>query len=82
MLFTLRELRSAVPKALSTALGLRPRWRTQEPGHSFSYTDRLRPVNDMIIFFCIFVDERRRIVCQLVCKQVSMRATVRNESEN
>ena len=52
MLFTGREV--CIGKNCARGLEYAASGRTQDRGHSFPYTDRPRPVNNVFIFFLQF----------------------------
>ena len=56
MLFTGREVR--IGKNCARGRGPQAEGRTQVRGHSFPYTDRPRPVNNVFIFSAIVEVER------------------------
>ena len=64
MLFTGREVRIGKNCARGLEYGPRPQaeGRTQDRGHSFPYTDRPRPVNNVFIFSAILEVERGELV--------------------
>ena len=68
MLFTGREICIGKNCARGLEDGPRPQaeGRTQDRGQSFPYTDRPRPVNNVFIFFCFFLEvERGELVWEL-----------------